>query len=189
MTSSENPPFELLILPGNHPGTGPWALDLGEALARTFGNVWVRKWLHWDSGDDRIDVNAELERIDNSDWETVPTVLGKSAGVLVALRAIVTGILEPQRCIFIGTPLMFARSMGLDVPVLVHALQRPTLFIQQTDDPGGSFATLSEALGGDASAATPALVEVPGEDHRYDDVAALKTIIREWARSTAPAEP
>jgi hypothetical protein len=102
-------------------------------------------------------------------------VLALSIGTLVAMIARRTHGFRPSACIFVGTPVKRLHAEGLLGLLAEQAAAAPTLFIQQTADPTGSFAELAATLPEAAAAC-----EVPGADHAYTDTRALAALVAGW---------
>jgi pimeloyl-ACP methyl ester carboxylesterase len=180
--------MDLLVLPGNSPITGPWAAAVRDALAPRFGRSLVHEYAHWQHGEGRgLAPELELQRLRDPLAGLSEVVLfGKSAGALLALLAVDRKLVAPVGCIFVGFPTK--RAPGIDIERVLRLDTPPTLFVQQTADPGLSFAELQRWLRG-LGGTNRSLAEVPGDDHVYGDVELLSRIASGWLDSLRPAPP
>ena len=166
--------MRVIGLPGRNPETEAWMQSLTASLQLGQTATEVAHYRHWDAGGDPdVAHEAGLIRFRSDDL-----VIGKSMGTMVLLAgAGLSGL--PRRAVFIGTPISAYPAESIE------ALQRfaaavPSLFIQQSADFTGSYASL-EAVVGELSAVS--LAEIAGEDHVYAETAELKTIIESWWQS------
>jgi predicted alpha/beta-hydrolase family hydrolase len=104
-------------------------------------------------------------------------VIAKSFGTRVTTLAESAHGFRPKWCVFIGAPLNWLAATGATAALRAQPDVSPTLFIQQTADPTGAFRELAALVPASARAT---LVEVPGNDHVYDDTAALARLIDAW---------
>jgi len=140
--------------------------DLGhpEAATQRYGF-----WANPDAPDPEI--GPEIEAAVASGAQAV---VAKSIGTLIAMLAR-SGGLAARAYVFIGAPVKRLDAMGRLDLLAKHARAAPTLFIQQSDDPTGSFTELAAALPAAAN-----LREVQGADHAYADTAGLAALITDW---------
>lgn len=104
-------------------------------------------------------------------------VLAKSFGTLVAMLAGRDHGLNPRTWVFLATPIRRFEVQGW-LPLLeAHCAAWPTLFVQQTDDFNGPYADLAKLV---APHPLCRIVEVPGGDHLYEDIAAVAPPVRDW---------
>jgi pimeloyl-ACP methyl ester carboxylesterase len=166
---------QLLVLPGNHPSIRAWAERVAQTLARNFERTRVHDYEHWETGQERIDFERELDRLPPVGAHTL--VLGKSAGAALALLAIDRQRIAPERLVLIGLPLRFARAVHVDLAGPICRLSVPTLLIQQSSDPGAPFTEAAEFA---APCKTCKAVEVAGDDHLYNDIDEWAHVVETW---------
>ncbi|MFN7571136.1 MAG: hypothetical protein ACK5TK_06745 [Betaproteobacteria bacterium] len=131
------------------------------------------RYRHWDNAVD-ADVDFEAKRLADL---SPPLAIAKSLGTVIAARAFCTHRFRPRSAILIGTP--YGAGEPADLACLRQLAEGvETLFIQQTEDPGGAASRLAASLRLSQSEVTT----VPGNDHVYADVQALAAVIREWQR-------
>lgn len=159
--------MQVIALPGRNPKTRSWfRAVLTEAALPVDGIVEYRHW-HTEV---EADVDVEAKRL----HQQQPTlVLAKSLGTVIAAKAYCHHQFRPRAAILIGTP--FGARDSDDLTCLQQfANGVETLFIQQTEDPGGAASALAAAL----QLLQGEVVTVLGNDHLYSDVAAISAIIR-----------
>ena len=129
----------------------------------------VQRYGCW-RGEADFDLDQEVERAHGAD---VGLVVAKSMGTRVAIHAAQRDTLLAERYVLIGVPLKAYQQGELE---LLNALceRRPVLLIQQTDDFLGGCQELRRVI---AEQDNLNIVEVPGSDHVYSDVATLRSHI------------
>ena len=159
-------------LPGVIAPTHAWLVSLLEALGASEDEATVLEYRHWDDASDP-DPEAEAARLDGIVTECV---VAKSLGTWVAAAAFARHGFRPHTAVLIGCPLARHGADGFaQLEAFVAAV--PTLFVQQSDDKVGAYRDLAAVVGGWPNAA---LAEVPGEDHVYADIDALRAAIEAW---------
>jgi hypothetical protein len=163
--------MHVTALPGRRSETEAWLRSL--LVAAGLPEASVVRYRHWDT-----DVEAsgafEAARLAN---QSPQLVIAKSLGTVIAATAFCLHEYRPTAAVLIGTPYAALESSDL------HFLQQfaagvETLFIQQSEDPGGSAAQLRTAL----QLARGEVAAVPGDDHLYSDTTALAAVLRRWIK-------
>ena len=128
----------------------------------------VVRYRHWNS---EVDASASYEasRLEN---QAPQLVVAKSLGTVIAAIAHRDHRFRPATAVLVGTPFQAIESDEL-VALQQFAAGVETLFIQQSEESGGSAASLSAALG----LVRGEVASVPGSDHMYSDTSALVTAI------------
>jgi hypothetical protein len=162
--------MSLLALPGRRPQTLAWMQALLADLAAP--DATIQRYGFWTADHANSDVEPEAGIAAASGADRVVAL---SIGTLVAMNAREAHGFRPLACVFIGTPVKRLDAEGRLQHLADQAAATPTLFIQQTADPTGSFAELAAAL-----PETAAVREVPGADHAYTDTRALAALVAGW---------
>lgn len=165
--------MRVLGLAGRKPSTLPQmqalfsALDLPETSIQPYG--------FWAMGEvPDPDPVPEARKAGRSGAELV---LAKSFGTLVAMLARRDHGLTARTWVFLATPIRRFEVQGW-IPLLqAHCAASPTLFVQQTADFNGAYADLAKLV---APHPLCRVVEVPGGDHLYEDIAAIAPPVRAW---------
>jgi predicted alpha/beta-hydrolase family hydrolase len=166
--------MQVIALPGRNSATEAWLRSvLSVAALPDDGLV---RYRHWES-DVEPSVDFEASRLTG---QTPSLVVAKSLGTLIAATAFDRYNFRPNTVVLIGTPY---QPLAQAERRLLQQLARgvSTLFVQQTEDPGGSAAELLSALdvsGGEVTA-------VLGSDHLYTDTVTLGEIIKRWVQKHA----
>jgi hypothetical protein len=161
--------MKLFILPGNNPQNKEWAEKLKESLAEKVNEIYVQYYNHWQTGGEIINLDKELEKLIKEINTQEYLLLGKSAGVLVILKGIFENKLKPKACIFLGTPIFWARANNFSIDEYLKNFQTPTLFVQQSEDPAITANNLQELLL-NLKVKNYKFITIPGSDHSYDDI-------------------
>lgn len=149
---------KLLLLPGNSARHREWILDIQAHLG---GEPVI--YSHWDTGEEMISFEAELDKMGEMVGQEPCMVFAKSAGVILAMKAVRERNMNIQRAVFLGTPLSWAMDRGLMLDEWLSDWEIPSLFIQNEFDPLASAQELAEHLPPDAE-----LKVVDGDTHEYD---------------------
>jgi hypothetical protein len=168
--------LEVLGLPGRDEATVAWLGELLDSLGLDESVCRVQRYRFWTQGTPPdVEVEARLAAAAGAD-----VVVAKSMGTLVAINARQHG-LRPRRSVFIGTPIAHYQAPQQAL-LREYCATNGVLFIQQTDDFTGSFGAVAAAASALPGCRT---LEVPGSDHRYDDIGACRDAIAAWL--TGPA--
>lgn len=170
--------MKLLGLPGRLASTHGQMVELVNAVRLGQDEAVVQAYGFW-GGEDAADPDVGPEAAVAAACGA-EVVFGKSIGTLVAMLAGDRHGFSPERCVFLGTPLRRLEAKGELGLLASHCRRTPTLFIQQTADPGGGWAELSALVSPWSKCVT-----APGEDHLYAEVAACAAIIEAWAAERA----
>lgn len=174
--------MHLIVLPGKRAFNKEWAESIESEVIELFDSSHIHYYSHW-KNDDNSDIcfSKELEKLRRivTDYPNDYMILAKSVGVLLTMMAIKEGILAPKQCMFIGTPILWARTYGMDVEWLIEQFEIPTLFIHQTNDPVISEKRLENLLRV-SHIHNFRIKELPGEDHLYHDINQIKFALQEY---------
>lgn len=166
--------MKLIILPGNSGKNEDWVQEVAEALGSLFNAVEIQNYDHWKTGEELIELETELAKlVASTSNQSEFWIFGKSAGTLLTLKGVYEGRIKPSGCIFTGLPINWARHHNFSIDKYLEGYSVPTLFIQQTSDPSFGFAELKELLDKKQVKGYKTL-EVPGDNHHYQDVAHIK---------------
>lgn len=166
--------MNLIILPGNSIKNLEWSKKVEKALSPHFNEIKILHYRHWSSGEETINLEYELSVLSNlTKGDTSYVIFAKSAGALLALRAVYEGSIRPLRCIFIGIAVLWGEEYNLPVDSWLRNYSLPTLFIQKEFDPAIHFKDLDRLLK-ELNVKNYKLQKVMGEDHEYDDINLLK---------------
>lgn len=181
---SESNIMDIILLPGNSQLNKDWINEVANALKPDFKKVFTHYYSHWNLEKEEIlDLKKELDSIlIYSKKSPEYYIFAKSAGIILALKAINQSKLSPKKCIFVGFPLNWARKNNLPLENALNNLKIPSLFIQKTNDPTCSFKNLKKILAS-AKVKNCSLIEISGDDHHYENISFLRSEIKRFLRS------
>jgi len=172
----------ILILGGNNPDNQPWVHGLGQRFSQHFPDVLVHEYKHWSSDQGSIDIDHEITRLQATVGNhAVDIVFAKSAGTIVALRAILGNIITPSYVVLVGTPISWAETHGIDLPALLTTIKIPVLFIQHIADPTISADNLKQLINSQPQLKATFL-ELPGDSHSYPELDQLVAATVEFTK-------
>jgi hypothetical protein len=128
-----------------------------------------------------IDLEVEVKRL-KEEAEALSEdylIFAKSAGTVATVKAISEGKVKPTKCVFVGSPWGdFANKEG-EFNTALSKFSVPTLFIQQTEDMFFKYAELEKTLK-ENSLSDYELIEIPGNNHAYDNYDEIKKWMKEF---------
>ena len=176
--------MDLIILGGNNrsPENRAWVSDLADVLRPEFTSIHPHSYHHWQTKKQVIDLDYEIEtlkKIVKGKLEYI--VIGKSAGVTLALKSMHAGVLSPAKCIFIGTPVRWSQRHKFDIATWLRDFSVSSLFIQESYDPAMLSNNLKKYIK-EVGVVNYKFCEIPGNDHDYKDQKQLKDIITNFVK-------
>ncbi len=162
----------ILILPGNSSKNATWLLKLTKAARSSF-DVTPVSYLHWENGDQYIDLDAEILRLKPIiDQRNFSCVIAKSVGSVLALKLIAEGFLNPDSCIFAGLPINLLKNTDLPVDEWIGKCHMPICILQNNNDPMGTYQDVLTMV--KRSEDNISCVELDGNTHDYNVSLTLK---------------
>lgn len=172
--------MNLILLGGNHKSNKGWIEDVEREIRHMFDSTLIQYYKHWEEKAANIDFEKEMkELVSNTKGLKKLVFFGKSAGTLLTLKAIYQKVISPEKCIFVGTALNWAKACGLDINNWFESFAVPTLFIQKKDDPAASYDDLYNLLI-DKNVRNFRTIKLSGSDHAYRDLKEIRNLIREF---------
>ncbi len=158
----------LLILPGGSPRQLAWAQKCEYFFRSTFDTVHFIQYENWQSGEENIDYEKEIEKIRSVVGDGEWCVFAKSIGSILTLKAVSAGIIRPAKCVFFGMPFsLIPESEVNDILNALSAFNVPSIAFHNQDDPKALYGATEEALSTHAS--TVQLITLQGDTHDYLD--------------------
>ena len=173
--------MNLLLLPGNSPDHKSWIQKLSQLFKPFFDETIALDYENWKSPHARIvDFEVEGEKIKRatSGWGDY-CVFAKSVGVALTIKSIREGILNPSKCVFVGSPFLWTRENSIDLDSWIVGFSIQSLFIQQKSDPCMPSDDLKKLLV-DKRITNYEYQEVSGDDHKYDNLEELVDLSRKF---------
>jgi hypothetical protein len=168
--------MKYIFLPGNSFKNRKWI----NRLATEFNPPKeVIHYNHWEREEKDINFEEELKKLKTLDIGEC-RVIAKSIGSILSLKAIRKGILNPEKCYFIGFPLYYVDKNNVDLQKLLN-IEIPITFIQKPQDYQASFKQLKEVMS-EIKDKNSNFIEYhqddePDDNHHYNNTAYLKQII------------
>jgi hypothetical protein len=162
--------MKLIILPGNAgKANDQWLTDSAKAFANGAEDIYSQRYAHWETDQKLIDFDTELQRLSEllQDEEGY-VIFGKSAGAMLAIYGVSQGVLKPERCVFVGLPLKWAKDNNFPLSQWLEKFDVPAELFQQSEDKFASFEEVKELLA-KLEKANIEIEEIPGSDHAYED--------------------
>ncbi|MDD3474757.1 MAG: hypothetical protein PHP08_02540 [Candidatus Dojkabacteria bacterium] len=164
--------MKYLFLPGNSKNNKDWINKLSEEFS---GPKSVIHYDHWETGEDNIDFNIELEKISQLKNSDEYVVVAKSAGCVLALMIEKEKILNIKEFFFIGFPMSYIQNRKIDIEELLRT-NKPITFVQKMKDPQIGFEDLKKEISNIKPNTNFVLYHKEGEpddNHYYEDTGYL----------------
>lgn len=160
--------MNLILLGGNSIDNKKWIKEVEQHLRPLFETTRIVYYEHWETGGLMINLDKEEEKL----IETVRgldkyMIFAKSAGSLVTIKAIYENKILPEKCIFVGLPLKWAKKNNFNIDLWLKNYSVPTVIIQNTDDPLASSQEVQSFLKQE-NTINIGLKEFPGNTHDYN---------------------
>lgn len=140
--------MKLILLPGNSSHNKEWIEKVERVLNSLFDETTVHYYKHWREGGE-INFDHEINVLkdevkDSGDY----AIFAKSVGTYITLWAIKENIIHPKKCIFLGFPykLFKTEKEKRELDALLKSIDIPVMFIQNSEDPYGSFDEIEDVL-------------------------------------------
>lgn len=174
--------MNLILLGGNGIGNKTWIELVEISLKPLFQSTTIINYDHWQTGEWMINLDKEKEKLSKlAKNEGDFVIFAKSAGSLVAIKAIYEKLISPKKCIFVGVPIKWARKNSFNIDSWYKNFSTPTTIIQHTSDPFAGADELksffSEVL------FTPeSFEELPGDTHDYNELDTIKKLVSDFVK-------
>ncbi len=156
----------ILLLAGANPRNREWLYQLSEHLKNHEIESEIFPYLHWDNQSE-IDIKTEVYRLKKRIKSLESTiVIAKSAGAIIGMNAVLKGAVV-DKMVIIGLPVTYMAEKRIDANQLINSISVPTLCIQASKDPMGSYHEVYELC---LSQPLIEVVKVTAADHAYADL-------------------
>jgi hypothetical protein len=162
--------MHLIIPPGNSPEYNEqWLKDSVKNYSDLFESTKTIIYEHWTKEMESYDREVEVQKLADAvaDLDGNYVIFAKSLGTQITIQAVNEGKINPPKCFFVGSPLN-------DIDLGEYNI--PTIFVQQTDDMFFKYVDLEKKL--KDKNFKYELIEIPGENHAYDNYEELKEILK-----------
>jgi len=165
----------LVLLWWNSIRNQQWIKNVEEQLRPFFDTTYIDEYQHRKIGTWDMDMQKEIALLSSYIKNRQETVIfAKSAWTILTIKTMTKIWKNPQKCIFVWLPLVNVKKNWFSINSYIQKISCPILFIQNKNDPMGSF---QEIINEVEWRPDFSFRELPGDDHQYDDVKALRDIL------------
>ena len=158
-----------VFLGGNSLKNKDWIEKVQNLSKKNIKSTHIHYYKHWETNDDFIDLDFEIETLSNFlKGKTNYVVFAKSMGVLLTIKAVSRGLIQPNKCLFVGMPLAVVKENKYKLRSWLTKYKVYTLFIQHDKDPLGSADSLKKYLDKNRLV-NYAFMELKGDTHSYEE--------------------
>lgn len=165
----------LLILGGNTSNNLDWIYKFTKEFKKN-NKVKNIKYNHWNTNN-LLDFEVETNKVINELKEFKEySIIAKSVGSIITLKAIKNNLIKPKNLIILGLPLRYIERNEIDINELLNYAKTKThiIIIQQKDDPIGKYEEVTKLISKDIK-----VISIPGHYHIYGNVKLIKEIINQ----------
>jgi Serine hydrolase len=162
----------LIILPGNSARNKKWGERVVAHYGEYFNSLFMLAYEHWETGANTINFQLEEDRL-RQHVATLPPgteiyIFAKSAGSILTLLAVHSGVVTPVQCVLFGMPLdMATKDIFAGSTVVIEAFKVPTIIFHNEHDPITSCSFAKKLAAQYLPQAT--FVTTTGNNHNYDE--------------------
>ena len=171
--------MDLILLSGNSKNTKNWIEEVEVKLKPLFNSTHVHGYSHWNTdNNNKIDLGLELKNLtDYLKAKEDYVIFAKSAGAVLTLKGIFEKKIFPLKCVLVGIPTLWCKEEQVPLEKFIKDYSITTVFIQKDNDPLGKADELKNLLKRN-NVKNFKIVEIPGEDHHYEDLDQIKEIVK-----------
>ena len=174
--------MKLYIAAGNHVSNKEWALKVKHSLQEFFNSIDILEYAHWESGQELINLDHEVNQLkEKIGKEENFGIFAKSLGVVLTLKTIKEGKINPKFLIFLGIPIHWCNKNNIKVDSYLQDFSCPTLIIQNDKDPAISSQELKKYLKNNGIK-NYSFVEYKNDTHHYDNLDEIRDQIKEFLK-------
>jgi len=169
--------MNFILLSGNSVRAKEWIHNLRDSVVMKFGNTYIHNYKHWDTGEDMINFDVELNSLSEKLNNPSPYIfIAKSAGCILALKSMSKETTKPTACLFLGLPIKFAKLYSTPLSDLLIKTDVPIIIAQNDNDPFGSYDEIEnivKSLGNK----NITVKKLDGNTHDYDNFGEISHIL------------
>ncbi len=174
--------MNLILLGGESLLNKDWIENVEHTLRPLFEKTAVIRYGHWQTGQGTIDLGKEYSKLTAAAKDMEPyLIFAKSIGTVLAIRGIYEQKLSPVKCIFIGPAFLVGEQDVDGFKNWIENYSVPTLFLTKTADPVAPAALLRNLLR-NYHVQNYQFIEIPGSDHKYEDLIQIKSLTEKWIK-------
>lgn len=161
--------MNLILLGGTSVENKKWIEDVENLFKPLFKTTKIIYYDNWQTGQWMINLDKEKEKLIKVTKNLDKYVIfAKSAGSIVAIKAIFENKIFPQNCLFVGIPLKWAKKNNFNIDNWFRGFSVPTVILQHTSDPFGSSKEIKDLIS-NKDITNVELKEIPGNTHDYNE--------------------
>lgn len=165
--------MKLVILPGNSKSNREWANIAESAFSDSFSEIYKQSYSHWDTDQETLDFDIELEKLEKGIKNQECLIFAKSAGAMLAVYGVYKKRINPKKCVFVGLPANWAKDKNFELDEWLQEYRVPTVIIQNSSDPITPYDDLLKSITG-LNKTNFKLIEIEGDNHKYEDFELIK---------------
>ena len=174
--------MKVYIAAGNYASNKEWALKVKLSLKGIFDQIDIIEYAHWKNNQELMDLGHEVNRLKaRIGKEENYGIFAKSLGVVLVLKAIKEGGINPKFLVSLGTPVYWCKERNIDVGSYLFSLSCPLLIIQNDKDPVISSKELRTYLK-DKGIINYNFVEYKNSTHDYDNLNEIRNSIKHFLK-------
>lgn len=166
----------LFLLGWNSIHNQSWIKKVEQQLKSFFDETTVHKYQHWLSWEGDMDIEKEMNLVYSKIKDQKDLVIfAKSLWTIISMKIMIDKWFIPKKCIFVWLPLWYIKNMWFPLKSYLSKITCPILFIQNKEDPAGGYLEVVREVGQISN--NFSFVELPGNDHNYDEIEKLLNMI------------
>ncbi len=169
-----------MVLPGNSKSNKEWSEKTIGTFSEFFPDQYIQTYSHWEEGKEIIDFDVEGRKLKKNIGEGKFSIIAKSAGAMLAIYSVSKGLIKPEKCVFLGLPVLWAEEHNFNLKDWFQKFNIPTLVIQNSNDPVTSYSELRKFIDKVNLGHALILIETEGNDHKYDDLEKIKKLVKDF---------
>lgn len=182
--------MNILLLAGNSEKNQEWIHGIALNVSDLFDNTKSHQYAHWSTSEESMDIEYESQRVSSElqQWKRAEyVVFAKSAGCIVALKAIMAIGQHPAGCVFTGLPMRMIEKVQYPVRSWLQSASFPITIIQNEHDPLGSFEEVSDYIQKHNNPLIH-ILKSDGNTHDYTNIRLIRSTL-ESQRKQPPRKP
>ena len=172
--------MKLVILPGNSKSNKEWSEKTAGTFSEFFPDQYIQAYSHWEEGKEIIDFDVESRKLEKNIGEGKFSIIAKSAGAMLTIYSVSKGLINPEKCVFLGLPVLWADEHNFNLRDWFLKFNIQTLVIQNSNDPLTSYSELKKFVDDASLHHTLTLIETEGNDHKYNEKEKIKKLVNNF---------
>ncbi len=172
--------MELILLPGNSKRNKEWTEEVASKIKDLFEKAHIHYYKHWQTEEEIISIKDEsLILSDYLKNKKDYFIFAKSIGSALAIKNIKKKKISPNKCLFLGLPVLWCREHNIPLDSWINEYSIPTLFIQNSNDPVISANELKDYLI-EGKVKNYKFIELEGNSHDYNNIKQIRKLLEDF---------